>query len=45
MADVEINWPGEPDIVATKTALSSSSTALRLAHIHVLEEKLKNNGL
>jgi hypothetical protein len=45
MADVEINGLAELDIAATRVALSSSSTAQRLARIHVLEEKLKRNGL
>jgi hypothetical protein len=37
-------WSGL-DLEATKRALSSSSTALRLAYLHTLEEKLKSNGL
>jgi hypothetical protein len=45
MADVEINGLTELDIVATKAALSSSSTALRLARIHNLEDKLRRHGV
>jgi hypothetical protein len=45
MADVEINELAESDIMATRVALLSSSTTLRLARIHILEEKLKSNGL
>lgn len=33
------------DFGSIKVALASSSTKVRLAHLHNLEEKLKSNGL
>ncbi len=45
MMEVEVNGSYGVDLEATKTALSSSSTALRLTHLHSLEEKFKNNGM
>jgi hypothetical protein len=45
MTEVETNGAGGLDLAATKKALASSSTTLRLAHLHTLEEKLVSNGL
>lgn len=46
MTEVEVNGTAEVDfdISATKAALSSSSTSLRVANLQVLEERLSNNG-
>jgi hypothetical protein len=45
MMEAEVSGLSVVDLEATKKALSSSSTALRLAHLHGLEEKLRSNGL
>jgi hypothetical protein len=46
MTEVEVNGTsgGDLDFTFTKAALSSSSTSLRLGHLHTLEERLSNNG-
>lgn len=46
MTEVEVNGTGRYDLDfgATKAALSSSSTSVRLAQLHTLEEGLSNNG-
>jgi len=46
MTEVEVNGTSEVDldITATKVALSSSSTSIRLGSLHALEERLSNNG-
>ena len=46
MTEVEVNGRGRYDLDfgATKLALASSSTSLRLGHLHNLEEQLCNNG-
>jgi hypothetical protein len=45
MTEAEVSGLSGIDLEATKKALSSSSTALRLTHLHGLEEKLRNNGV
>jgi hypothetical protein len=47
MTEVEVNGlsRGELDVTATKEALSSSSTTLRLGHLHILEERLSGDGM
>jgi hypothetical protein len=45
MTEADASGASGLDLEGTKRALSSSSTALRLAHLHTLEEKLRNNGL
>lgn len=45
MMEAEASGLSGQDLEATKRALASSSTALRLAHLHTLEEKLRSNGL
>jgi len=46
MSEVEVNGTSgvDLDITATKRALSSSSTTLRLGSLHSLAERLSNNG-
>jgi len=46
MTEVEVNGVGDVDldISATKVALSSSSTTIRLGALHTIEERLSNNG-
>jgi hypothetical protein len=46
MTEVEVNGMGEGelDFAATKAALSSSSTSLRLGHLRTLEERITSNG-
>lgn len=46
MTEVEVNGTGgvDLDLSATKVALSSSSTTIRLGSLHTLEERLSNNG-
>jgi len=46
MTEVEVNGVADVnlDISATKTALAASSTTTRLGTLHVLEERLSNNG-
>jgi hypothetical protein len=45
MMEAEASGLSGVDLEATKKALSSSSTALRLTHLHGLEEKLRSNGV
>lgn len=47
MTEVEVNGTGGVDLdtAATKTALASASTSLRLASLHNLEERLSDNGI
>ncbi|PBP19360.1 50S ribosomal protein L19e [Diplocarpon rosae] len=47
MTEVEVNGIGgvDLDLGATKTALSSSSTAIRLGNLQALEERLSNKGI
>lgn len=46
MTEVEVNGSSriELDISATKTALSSSSTNIRLGLLQLLEDRLSKNG-
>jgi hypothetical protein len=46
MTEVEVNGTGglDLDASATKAALASASTSLRLGSLHALEERLSNNG-
>ncbi len=46
MIKVEVNGTGglDLDTSATKAALASASTSLRLGSLHALEETLSNNG-
>ncbi|KAK0107053.1 translational activator of GCN4 [Cadophora gregata] len=47
MTEVEVNGTGKVDLdlSATKVALSSSSTKIRLGNLHALEERLSNNEI
>ena len=47
MTEVEVNGTGKVDLdtTATKAALASASTSLRLGSLHTLEERLSNNGV
>ncbi|KAH9223644.1 armadillo-type protein [Leptodontidium sp. 2 PMI_412] len=47
MTEVEVNGTGgvDLDLSATKVALSSSSTTIRLGSLHTLEERLSNNEI
>jgi hypothetical protein len=47
MTEVEVNGKGryDMDFGATKSALSSSSTSVRLGQLHTLEESLLNKGI
>jgi hypothetical protein len=46
MTEVEVNGMGKVglDTAATKIALASASTSIRLGSLHALEERLSNNG-
>jgi hypothetical protein len=46
MTQVEVNGTGKVDLdtTATKAALASASTSLRLGSLNALEERLSNNG-
>ena len=47
MSEVEVNGAGggAMDFTSTKTILASSSTSQRIAHLHLLEERLSNDGM
>lgn len=47
MTEVEVNGTssGELDFSSTKTVLASSSTSRRIAHLHVLQERLSNREI
>jgi hypothetical protein len=47
MTEVEVNGTSKLDLdtAATKAALASASTSLRLGTLHALEERLSNNGM
>jgi hypothetical protein len=47
MTEVEVNGTGKVDLdtTATRAALASASTTVRLGSLHALEERLSNNGL
>ncbi|KAI9736804.1 MAG: translational activator of GCN4 [Claussenomyces sp. TS43310] len=45
MTEVEVSDKGRVDFRSTRKILSSSSTTLRLAHLHSLQEKLAHNEI